>query len=142
MEKIKVIFKKLCSKEVILYVVFGVLTTLINIGSFYILTELMHLEENIANIISIILAVLAAYFTNRKWVFNSGAVTLKEKFTEFYKFIIGRAFTMVVEIVGFFLLFNIFHIQELISKAVITVIVIVLNYFISKFFAFKKKSSD
>jgi len=140
MDKIKSIIKKLFSKEVILYVIFGVVTTLVNIDSFYVLTNILHLEENIANIISIILAVLVAYFTNRKWVFNSEASTLKENFTEFYKFILGRAFTMVVEIVGFFLLFNIIHIQELISKAVITIVVIILNYFISKFFAFKKKN--
>lgn len=138
MEQIKSIIKKFCTKEVILYVVFGVLTTIINIGSFYIMTNFINLEENLANAIAIILAVLVAYFTNRKMVFNSTASNFKEKLTEFFKFIIGRAFTMIVEFVGFFLMFNVLHIQELISKTFITVLVIVLNFFISKFFAFKK----
>lgn len=138
MEQIRGIIKKFCSKEVILYVVFGVLTTVVNIGSFYVLTNFIHLEENLANAISIVVAVLVAYFTNRKMVFNSTASGIREKLLEFFKFIIGRAFTMIVEFVGFFLMFNLIGISELISKTFITVLVIILNFFISKFFAFKK----
>ncbi len=52
---------------------------------------------------------------------------------------LGRAFTMIFEIVGFYLLFNIAGFHKLVSKIVITIIVIILNFFISKFFAFKKK---
>ena len=137
MEKLKTLIKKVLTKEVIFYVIFGVLTTIVNISIFYLLT-LIHFDENLANVIAIILAVLFAYFTNRKIVFNSTANTLKEKLTEFYKFMLGRAFTMVVEMVGFYLLFNIIGIQEMISKLAISVIVIILNFFISKFFAFKK----
>ena len=51
---------------------------------------------------------------------------------------LGRAFTMVVEALGFPLFYNVLGIQELISKLMISFIVIVLNFFISKFFAFKK----
>ncbi len=138
MENIRALIKKVCNKEVILYIVFGVLTTLVNLVSFYILTHFINLNENLSNIIAIILSVLFAYFTNRKLVFNSTAVTFKENLKEFYKFILGRLFTMILEIVGFYLLFNIMHIHELISKLFITVIVIILNFFISKFFAFKK----
>ncbi len=138
MENIRALVKKVCNKEIILYIVFGVLTTLVNFVSFYILTHFINLDENLSNIIAIILSVLFAYFTNRKLVFNSTAVTFKENLKEFYKFILGRLFTMILEIVGFYLLFNIIHIHELISKLFITVIVIILNFFISKFFAFKK----
>lgn len=138
MENIRALVKKVCNKEIILYIVFGVLTTLVNFVSFYILTHFINLDENLSNVIAIILSVLFAYFTNRKLVFNSNAVTFKENLKEFYKFILGRLFTMILEIVGFYLLFNIIHIHELISKLLITVIVIILNFFISKFFAFKK----
>lgn len=138
MELIKRLIKKFCTKEIIFYGIFGVLTTLVNIAVFYVLTHFIHLEENLSNAIAIVLAVLFAYFTNRKIVFNSTASTLKEKLYEFGKFILGRAFTMIVELVGFFLMFNIMHIQELVSKILISIIVIILNFFISKFFAFKK----
>ena len=137
MEKLKMLIKKVLTREVIFYIIFGVLTTIANIGVFYLLT-LLGLNENIANIIAIIVAVLFAYFTNRKLVFNSTASTFKEKLTEFYKFMLGRAFTMVVEARGFPLFYNVLGIQELISKLMISFIVIVLNFFISKFFAFKK----
>ena len=84
------------------------------------------------------MAVLFAYFTNRKLVFNSSASTFKEYFLEFCKFILGRAFTMLIELLGFWILSTLIGINELISKITITVIVIILNFFISKFFAFKK----
>ena len=64
---------------------------------------------------------------------------LKEKFIEFCKFILGRAFTMLIEYFGGMLLFKFCPIPEIISKCIITVVVIILNFFISKFFAFKEK---
>lgn len=138
MEKLKLLFKKFCTKEVIFYGIFGVLTTIVNVWTFYILSSILHIEENLSNNIAIFIAVLFAYFTNRKLVFNSNAKNIKEKLIEFCKFMLGRLFTMVVESFGFFLMFNLFGIQELISKISITIIVIILNFFISKFFAFKK----
>ena len=138
MKKIKRLSEKLLTKEVILYVVFGVLTTIINLGSFYIINSILKWEENISNIIEITLAVLFAYITNKDLVFHSEADTKKEKVNEFLKFIAGRAFTMVVEFIGCFLLFMT-PIPQMISKLAVTVIVVILNFFISKFFAFKKK---
>ena len=138
MKKIKRFSEKLLTKEVILYVVFGVLTTIINLGSFYIINSILKWEENISNIIAITLAVLFAYITNKDLVFHSEADTKKEKVNEFLKFIAGRAFTMVVEFIGCFLLFMT-PIPQMISKLAVTVIVVILNFFISKFFAFKKK---
>lgn len=146
MEKLKALIKKACNKEVISYIIFGVLTTLVNIVISYLLKAICHIEGNIASTIGIICSILFAYFTNRKWVFHSDAHTSKEKWIEFGKFILGRAFTMIVEIVGVFLLNDMIHsfygmfsdnIAYLINKVLITFIVIVLNFFISKFFAFK-----
>ncbi len=131
--------KSFLNIEVVLYIFFGALTTIINIGAFSLLTYAFGLEENFSNVIAIIVAVLFAYFTNRKLVFNSTASTFKEKFMEFIKFMIGRAFTMFIELVGFYLLFNIINIPKLVSKITITILVIILNFFISKFFAFKNK---
>ena len=141
MNKLKELIKKFCTKEVIFYAIFGVLTTLVNIISYYVLHSIFNLDENLSSNIGIVLAVLFAYFTNRKLVFNSQANTIKEKIIEFGKFILGRLFTMIIESVGFYLLFNVLSItyfDGLISKCAITVIVIILNFFISKFFAFKK----
>lgn len=147
MEKVNELIKKIFTKEVITYIIFGVLTTVVNIIVSYILKAMFNIEGNIASTIGIICSILFAYFTNRKWVFESNANGVKEKLTEFGKFILGRAFTMVIEIIGVFLLNDIIHmfyglfsdnIAYLINKCIITVIVIILNFFISKFFAFKK----
>ena len=127
MEHIKKIIKKFWNKEVITYGIFGVLTTVVNLIVFYIMANILNLEENFSNAIAIIVAILFAYFTNRKWVFNSKAVTLKEKLNEFGKFMIGRAFSMVVELVGFFVMFNILGIQEFISKIIISILFLLVT---------------
>lgn len=138
MNKLKKIMKEVFTKEVILYAIFGIFTTIVNIGSFYIFTNIIKINENISNIIAILLAVLFAYFTNKDLVFHSEAKGKKDKIKEFTKFLSGRAFTMVIEWGGCALLF-LSPIPEMISKLFMTVIVIILNFFISKFFAFKKK---
>lgn len=133
--------KKLFTKEVILYIIFGVLTTVINIGSFYIMTTFFHIDENLSNNIAIVLAVLFAYITNRDLVFHSSARGFGERFIEFCKFILGRLVTMFIESIGGSLLFEFVPIPSIISKCLITIVVIILNFFISKFFAFKKDIS-
>lgn len=138
MEKLNMLFKKLFTKEIIFYCLFGALTTVVNIGSFYIFNSIFKIEENISNAIAVFMAILFAYFTNRKLVFNSTASIFKEYLLEFCKFILGRFFTMFIEILGFWILASILGINELISKISITVIVVIFNFFISKFFAFKK----
>ena len=151
MEKLKEILNKVLNKEVISYIIFGVLTTLVNIIVSFVLKAWLNVEGNIASTVGIISSILFAYFTNRKWVFHSTAHGSREKLLEFGKFILGRAFTMVVEIVGVFLLNDVLHsfytvfsenIAYLVNKCIITVIVIILNFFVSKFFAFKKISKD
>ena len=139
-DTINTLIKKFMTKEVILYVVFGIFTTLVNVGTFYIFTTYIHFNENIANIIAIILAVIFAYITNRKLVFNSTASTIKQVLFEMGKFFSARFFTMLVEFFGFMLLFDVLHIPNLISKLSITILVIILNFFLSKFFAFKEDS--
>lgn len=139
MKKLKELTKKILTKEVILYIVFGIFTTIVNLGSFYIMNSLLHWDENISNFIAIILAVLFAYITNKDLVFHSNAKGIKNRIIQFIKFMIGRAFTMVVEFVGGILLFQL-PIPNIITKALLTIIVIILNFFISKFFAFKNNN--
>ena len=134
--------KKFLTKEIILYAIFGVLTTLINIGSFYIMTTFLHVDENLANNIAIVLAVLFAYITNKDLVFHSEAKGFGEKFIEFCKFILGRLVTMFIESVGGSLLFKYAPIPPIFSKCIITVVVIILNFIISKFFTFRSSTKN
>lgn len=133
--------QKILTKEIMLYTIFGILTTIVNIGSFYIMTIFFHINENFANNLAITIAVLVAYFTNKDMVFHSKACGFKEKFIEFCKFIFGRLFTMLIESIGGSLLFKFAPIPIIISKCLITIIVIILNFFISKFFTFRTSSN-
>ena len=135
---LKEITKKLLTKEVILYIVFGLLTTMINLGSFYFMNTILGWNENLSNFLAILLAVLFAYITNKDLVFHSQAKNMSDKINEFIKFIIGRTFTMAVEFIGGIILFKL-PIPNVITKGLLTIIVIILNFFISKFFAFKRK---
>jgi putative flippase GtrA len=135
-EKIRELIKKYLTKEIILYIILGVCTTAVNFISFYIMTTFFKWSDNISNFIAIILAVLFAYFSNKDIVFHSKAKNIKEKLNEFLKFIAGRAVTMGIEFFGGMLLFTL-PIMPIISKCIISVIVVILNYVISKIFTFK-----
>ena len=141
MKKIGKIIEKILTKEVILYIAFGILTTIVNLGSFYVMNSILQRNENISNFIAILLAVIFAYITNKDLVFHSEADSFKERIIEFGKFMLGRAFTMVVEFVGGLILFEL-PIPNIITKMGLTIIVIILNFFISKFFAFKSKKDN
>lgn len=123
--------------HIISYVFFGVITTLVNWVSFYLIRRyLPFVEENIANIISIILAVIVAYITNRKFVFHSKD---KNILKEFIAFCSGRAVTMIIEELGFLIFATLIGFNEMLVKVVVSVIIVILNYFISKFFVFKQE---
>ncbi len=138
MEKIEEFIKKICTKEVIFYGIFGVLTTIINLAISYVLEGYCHIDGSIASAAGIVVAVIFAYFTNRKLVFNSTATTFQENLREFGKFILGRVGTMALEQGGVVLFYNVFDFPFMPVKFTLTIVVIILNFFISKFFAFKK----
>lgn len=134
MDKIK---EKLLNKEVVMYVIFGIATTLVNLIVSFILEGIIKLNGEIASAIGIIASIFFAYFTNRKWVFHTKAKG-KENIKEFGKFILGRAFTMIVEQGGVIILYTHMNLPFMPVKLSLTIVVIILNFFLSKFFAFKK----
>ena len=115
MEKIKELAKKILTREVILYIAFGFFTTIVNLGSFYITNSILNWDDNISNFIAILLAVLFAYITNKDLVFHSNAKGIKSRVIQFIKFMLGRAFTMIIEFVGGMILFQL-PIQNIICK--------------------------
>ena len=138
MEKIKALIEKCLTKEVILYVVFGIITTIVNLAVTFILSYFCNINGAIASAIGIITSILVAYFSNRKMVFNSQAKGFNENLREFGKFILGRAGTMALEEGGVILFNTILNLPLMPVKITLTILVIILNFFISKFFAFKK----
>ena len=121
--------------SVIRYIFFGGCTTMVNLVSFFILRKL-NVELNIANIISIIVAILFAYIVNSKYVFQDKCETLTDHIEPFSKFTSARLGTMVTEAGGVWLLVSVMGMNDMIGKFLTQFIVLILNYIFSKFFVF------
>lgn len=130
----------LLNNQIIRYIFFGGLTTLVNLISYFMLRNICNITINISNIISISLSILFAYVVNSKYVFHTKQPTIKSKLYEFSKFISARFITMLIEIIGVFLFTSVMQIQDFISKLLIQVIVLILNYVFSKLLVFKKST--
>lgn len=138
--RIKNLYKKY--KEIINYVIVGGLTTVVSIASFYItrffiLTQNNQLHIQIATIISWVLAVLFAFFANKKYVFES-RIKGKGKLIEMLKFFLSRLTTLGIEMISMWILTSPLNINDKISKILVQFIILVLNYLFSKLFVFKK----
>ncbi|AWX32352.1 GtrA family protein [Methanosphaera sp. BMS] len=121
-------------KELILYVVFGVLTTVVNIIAYVVFAKFLNVDYIISNIIAWFLSVLFAYITNRIWVFESKSDNILREISLFFG---GRLFSGVVDTSLLYLMVDILLIGDFVSKVVTQIIVVVLNYVISKLVVFK-----
>lgn len=125
-------------KEVLLYILFGGLTTVVSIGSFVLLNAVWAVNELVANVISWVLAVSFAYVTNRIWVFKSRA-TGKAVAGEAAAFYAGRLATLGIEEGALLVFVTWLSVNGTVVKTAAQVAVLVGNYLISKFWIFKKK---
>lgn len=140
MKKIKEFIIKCWKNDVLRYIFFGGCTTLVNLACFYILRRATPIPRDIANTISVITAILFAYFVNSRFVFESIADNFKDRFKEFVKFISARLSTLIIEVGGVWLLVGVLKLNEFLVKTIIIqIIVLVLNYIFSKFLVFTKK---
>lgn len=126
-------------KEIILYLIFGVLTTAVNIVVYFICSRFLHLEVLSSNIIAWLLSVLFAYFTNRKFVFKSKAEEISTIFKECINFFLGRLGTGILDTVIMFVSVDLLAFKDVVMKVLSNIIVIVLNYLISKLLVFRMK---
>ena len=121
------------SYEVLSYLFFGGCTTLINILSFWVL-RLLKIDVYTSNVIAWIVAVLFAFITNKLFVFESKGNTLKQGIS----FFIVRLLSLVFDMGIMYLFINIFNMNDLLSKIITNVFVIIINYIFSKIIVFKK----
>lgn len=138
MKKIEKIF--MTYKEIILYLIFGVLTTLVNIISFYFM-DLVGINTYVNNTIAWILSVIFAYVTNKIYVFESKTTNKKELVKEVSSFFLARVFSYVVDMIGMYLCISVLCMNKMISKVLINFIVVVLNYVFSKLFIFQRSET-
>ena len=128
-------------EEFIRYIIIGGLTTLVSLGVYYLLVYTIlnpdiPFELQLTNIISWIVSVTFAYFTNRSFVFKSRD---KSNFKEVLEFYLSRVSTLVLEMILMYLLVTVLHFNDKIFIIIAQVIVILANYILSKFIVFKKR---
>ncbi|MEG1132370.1 MAG: GtrA family protein [Romboutsia sp.] len=144
----KIIKQLLLNKETLSYLFFGVLTTVVNytvfVGSLFLLEGERPL---LANTIAFILATLFAYITNKAWVFKSNDWNIKNLTAEIVSFSGIRTLSFFFEQIGLSIFISVFNIGEyvifgvngvIIIKIILSFIVVIANYALSKFFIFNK----
>lgn len=134
-------------KEIIMYLIFGVLTTLVNWFCYAFLTK-SGMEMNISNCIAWLVAVLFAFITNKVFVFESKNIEMRFVCRELIKFVGARLATGAIEILGLPLLYyigmkqSLFGVEGFMAKIVVSVVVVLLNYVFSKLFIFRIKKEN
>ena len=123
-------------KMPILYIFFGGLTTLVNIIVYFICYDVSGLSNVLSTIIAWILSVIFAFITNKFYVFESKSGAI---FYEIFTFFGCRLGTGVLDVGIMYLAVDIFNWSALLMKIISNVIVIVLNYILSKVIIFKQK---
>ena len=126
------------NKGVLMYLFFGGLTFFVNLIAFAVCNSAIGMNELIANIIAWVVAVAFAYYTNRLWVFNAMPKTRSEFWKQISSFFAGRLVTLGVEELIIFIFITKMGLAAMPVKIAAQIIVIILNYIISKVIVFKK----
>lgn len=122
-------------KEIINYLIFGGLTTLISIVTYALFAKVFNIDYLISNVLSWIIAVLFAYITNKMFVFESKSKNDIKEITSFFFF---RIVSLIMEMIILYVFVDMLHIDDLVTKIIAQIIVIISNYIFSKVFVFKK----
>lgn len=121
-------------KEISNYIIFGILTTVVNWIVFQLCIEVFSINWGVANVIAWIGAVIFAYLTNRKIVFESSSPHV---FKEFIMFIQFRLITLLLEMLIMYLLIEVISAAPFASKVITSVVVVIVNYIFSKAVIFR-----
>lgn len=129
-------------KDIIPYVFWGVMTTLVNIFSYWLCNSVFKWDIMPATIMAQFLSIVFAYLTNRKWVFHSQASTFKEYASEIASFFAARIGTALLDMAIMFIFAEQMHLNSMVIKILANVVVVIVNYVASKFWIFKSKDSE
>lgn len=137
MKTLKALLQKY--KDIVLYVVFGGLTTLVNIVSFYVLEQLLAVATVPATCVAWALSVLFAYVTNRRWVFESKENTRRGILREMGSFFLFRLLSGLMDVAIMYMCVDLLGWNSMIIKVLSNVLVIIVNYVASKLVIFRKR---
>ena len=128
-------------KSQILYLFFGGCTTLINVAVYGLCAHAANLSTTLSIVIAWVASVLFAYLTNRTWVFESRVRTAGDVLREMGSFFLGRSATGALDWAIMYVCVDRFGLPDMPVKLMSNVVVIILNYVVSKLFVFAKKES-
>ncbi len=129
-------------KPIISYLVFGIFTTLINWGAYYLCYSIVTIPNIASTVIAWILAVSFAFITNKFWVFNSKALNKNVFIHELWTFIVARLTTGIIDVVIMYFAVDMFAMNSTIWKLISNIIVIIINYVLSKLIFLQNGNSD
>lgn len=127
-------------KAVVLYLIFGVLTTILNIVTYWLLSNVLNIDYMVSNIVAWCLAIAVAYLTNRVYVFNSDKTSKKDVLKEVSVFISVRLSSLAVDVVIMYIGVSLLNINDMFIKVLANLVVIIINYIMSKKIVFKNKT--
>ncbi len=139
METIKILWNKY--KEIINYLIFGVLTTIVNYVSYIILTKVCNIDYLVSTVIAQVISIIFAYITNKIFVFQSKNLSKKEFFREMFSFFGFRILSLFLDMGFMYLFVDMLHLNDIIMKLVSNVLIVIANYIFSKLFIFRKKEA-
>ncbi len=130
---------KLKNNLIVRYVFFGGLTVMANMVSFAMLSIITEWSVDLCNSLSIVIALVFAYFVNTYFVFETKGLTIIDRIKEFLTFLLSRLLTMLIEFVGVHIFVTVYSLNSFLVKTVFQIIVIIMNYLLSKLIVYKKR---
>ena len=135
-------------RELALYIVIGVLTTVISYVSYWAATRLILLIggfaavnvaiETAGTVISHIIAIAFAFVTNKKFVFRTGSWRGKQFWHEVWTFTAARLLSLALDVAFMALALGALGMHDMVAKFIVQFVIVAANYFASKFWVFRK----
>lgn len=129
-------------KSLFLYVIFGIATTVINIASYFFCERILEFGVLYSNVLAWVFAVIFAYMTNRKWVFESSTADLQGIIGEIIAFFGCRFATGFLDMLVMYFGSEVMKLDDMLVKCFANVLVILANFAASKLFVFRKQRGE
>lgn len=126
-------------KEVINYLIFGFLSFVVSMLTYYLAR--LCFDYVVSNLVSWIMAVIFAYVTNKRFVFESKVNSKQKLIKEFFVFVMSRIFTLILETILMYVMIDWIHMNDMLVKVIAQIVVILTNYILSKLIIFKKQNN-
>lgn len=126
-------------KSILSYLIFGVLTTVVNVAAYYLCYDVIGIENIPSTMVAWIIAVAFAFITNKLFVFESRSWKMRIALKEACNFTLCRLGTGVIELIVMYVFVDVLNYNGTVMKLISNIIVIILNYIASKLLIFRKK---